>query len=282
MAYTIHIREMARRKIAAMAEDMSRWEAKERIDDEEAGLIRKAVRGFAHTATAEPFNMGGVDGSGDYPSFSYADSFVYVASASGTVYRTDALHGLTEVKGARRTQSRIRLAAGEHRRGESSMAASLEALVGRPRWRGDSTIRLSGVEEPDDSSRTHGRGTSRRSDSSACLRHFKHRNPASFDCRVGHRAPADYWRARLPLRPDGYHFFAAAGAHPRTKPFLRACEAALLRGGAGARHRVFRAEQVARTAGDGFDRGLCRGRAGSGCGQGRRALVHATACAGRG
>ena len=98
MAYTVHIREMARRKIAAMAEDMSRWETKERIDDEEADFIRKAIRGFAHTATAEPFNMGGVDGSGDYPSFSYADSFVYVASASGTMYRTDATHGLVEVK----------------------------------------------------------------------------------------------------------------------------------------------------------------------------------------
>jgi hypothetical protein len=42
-----------------MAEDMSRWEAKEGIDDEEADHIRKAVRGFAHTATTEPFNMGG-------------------------------------------------------------------------------------------------------------------------------------------------------------------------------------------------------------------------------
>ena len=31
--------------------------------------------------------MAGVDGSGDFPSFSYADSFVYVATASGTVCR---------------------------------------------------------------------------------------------------------------------------------------------------------------------------------------------------
>lgn len=132
MAYTLHIREMARRKIAAMAEDMSRWETRERIDDEEADHIRKAVRGFAHTATTEPFNMGGVDGSGDYPSFSYADSFVYVASASGTVYRTDALHGLTEVMALDEPNLEFVWLPENTDEAKSRWLASLEALVGRP------------------------------------------------------------------------------------------------------------------------------------------------------
>jgi hypothetical protein len=96
MRYDIHIRETARQKIAAMAEDMSQWEAKPRIDREEERQIKAGVRSFAHTVKTVEFHMGGVDGSGDYPSFSYGDSFVYVASASGTVYRTDALHGLRE------------------------------------------------------------------------------------------------------------------------------------------------------------------------------------------
>ena len=131
MAYTVHIREMARHKIAAMAEDMSRWETKERIDDEEADFIRKAIRGFAHTATAEPFNMGGVDGSGDYPSFSYADSFVYVASASGTMYRTDATHGLVEVKALDEPNLEFVWLPENTDEAMTRWLAALEALAGR-------------------------------------------------------------------------------------------------------------------------------------------------------
>jgi hypothetical protein len=97
MRYDIHVRESARQKIGAMAKDMSQWEAKLRIDKQEEKIIRAALRSFNHTSQVDDFCIGGVDGGGDYPSFSYADSFVYVASASGTVYRTDPLHGLREV-----------------------------------------------------------------------------------------------------------------------------------------------------------------------------------------
>ena len=55
-----------------------------RADDRDA--IRNN-KGFAHTTKVDDFCMAGVDGSGDFPSFSYADSFVYVATASGTVTR---------------------------------------------------------------------------------------------------------------------------------------------------------------------------------------------------
>jgi hypothetical protein len=97
MRYDLNIRDSVRKKLRHMAQDMSQWEAKPRVGPEEEKQILSAIRPFPHTSKLkEPFRIAGVDGSGDYPSFSYADSFVYVASASGTVYRTDSLHGLVE------------------------------------------------------------------------------------------------------------------------------------------------------------------------------------------
>jgi hypothetical protein len=83
-------------KVQTLAAEMSSWESKPRLDEETEEHIRKSIRSFKHTNRVDEFRIAGVDGSGDYPSFSYADSFVYVATASGTVFRTDALHGLVE------------------------------------------------------------------------------------------------------------------------------------------------------------------------------------------
>lgn len=96
MRYDLNIRESVRAKVQAMAAQMQAWQAKPRIDKEEATRIRSAIRGFSHSTSHTKLRIGGVDGSGDYPSFSYADSFVYVASASGTVFEEDSLHGLRE------------------------------------------------------------------------------------------------------------------------------------------------------------------------------------------
>jgi hypothetical protein len=85
-------------KAQSLAAEMSSWEVKERLDEQTEQRIRDCISGFPHTNAiiGESFRIAGVDGSGDYPSFSYADSFVYVATASGTVFRTDVLHGLSE------------------------------------------------------------------------------------------------------------------------------------------------------------------------------------------
>lgn len=96
MRYDLNIRESVRKKVTKLAADMSQWQAKPRIDATEEKHIRAAIQPFNHTTKSQLFRIGGVDGSGDYPSLSYADSFVYVASASGTIYAPDALHGLKE------------------------------------------------------------------------------------------------------------------------------------------------------------------------------------------
>lgn len=83
-------------KAEALATEMASWESKPRLDEETAGQILGAIVPFSHTNRTDDFRIAGVDGSGDYPSFTYADAFVYVATASGTVFRTDALHGLVE------------------------------------------------------------------------------------------------------------------------------------------------------------------------------------------
>jgi hypothetical protein len=94
----IPISRRFRDKAEALAAEMASWESKPRVDPDVEARICAAIQGFPHTNAAEDFRIAGVDGSGDYPSFTYADSFVYVATASGTVFQTDTLHGLSEVQ----------------------------------------------------------------------------------------------------------------------------------------------------------------------------------------
>lgn len=132
MRYDIHVRESARLKIAEMAKDMSRWEAKPRIGEAEEKHIRAAIRPFPHTTEAEDFRIGGVDGSGDFPSFAYADSFVYVASASGTLYRTDSVHGLREESALKEPTLEFVWLPGEGDSAQERWLASFSALSGLP------------------------------------------------------------------------------------------------------------------------------------------------------
>ena len=92
----IPISQKFQEKAQALAEEMASWESKPRLDEATEDRIRTGIRSFCHTNAVPEFRIAGVDGSGDYPSFSYADSFVYVATASGTVFITEALHGLVE------------------------------------------------------------------------------------------------------------------------------------------------------------------------------------------
>jgi len=132
MRYDIHVRESARKKIAEMAKDMSRWEAKPRIGEKEEKNIRAAIRPFPHTTQADDFRIGGVDGSGDYPSFAYADSFVYVASASGTVYLTEPVHGLREEAALNEPTLEFVWLPGEGEQARERWLAAFASLAGFP------------------------------------------------------------------------------------------------------------------------------------------------------
>src|SRR5688572_985954 len=132
MRYDIHVRESARLKIAEMAKDMSQWEAKPRIGEVEEKHIRRAIHPFPHTTQAKEFRIGGVDGSGDYPSFAYADSFVYVASASGTLYRTEATHGLREEAALNEPTLEFVWLPGEGEQAQPRWLAAFAALASLP------------------------------------------------------------------------------------------------------------------------------------------------------
>jgi hypothetical protein len=63
----------------------------------EADRVREAITPFAHTTVREGLRVAGVDGTGDFPTVSYADSFVHCALAQATVYESDRSTGLREV-----------------------------------------------------------------------------------------------------------------------------------------------------------------------------------------
>jgi hypothetical protein len=132
MRYDIQVRESARLKIAEMAKDMSCWETKPRIAEDEEEHIRSSIRPFPHTTQVEEFRMGGVDGSGDYPSFAYADSFVYVASASGTLFRTEATHGLREEAALNEPTLEFVWLPGEGEPARERWLSAFSALAGLP------------------------------------------------------------------------------------------------------------------------------------------------------
>lgn len=131
MRYDLNIREGVRDKLKKIAADMSSWEAKPRIAPNEEKHLRSSIRQFPHTTKAKEFYIAGVDGSGDYPSFSYADSFVYVASASGTAYRADLLHGLKEVACLKEPTIEFLWIPEDQAEARKRWLPCLEALVGR-------------------------------------------------------------------------------------------------------------------------------------------------------
>lgn len=97
MRHAQHLRAEVRDRLSQLAEQMRGWQETPAICDRERSRILDAIQPFRHTMMADPFTLAGVDGSGDYPSLSYADSFIYITVAQGTVYQLDATSGLREV-----------------------------------------------------------------------------------------------------------------------------------------------------------------------------------------
>lgn len=97
MRHTQHLRVEVRDRLGQLAAQMRDWQESPAISDEERGRILKSIQPFRHTTMAEPFRLAGVDGSGDYPSLTYADSFIYITVAQGTLYQVDSTSGLREI-----------------------------------------------------------------------------------------------------------------------------------------------------------------------------------------
>ena len=97
MRFSVHFRQGVKEQLGSLASEMAEWAELPRVDDTEADRIRAAIQPFAHTTDRSDLLIGGVDGSGDYPSLSYGDSFVYITVAQGTKYQSDKQTGLKEL-----------------------------------------------------------------------------------------------------------------------------------------------------------------------------------------
>lgn len=97
MHFDIHLRSSIQKQIERMVTEMKSHEEFQRISEEEIEQIRCNLNFFSHSTTREGLRIAGVDGSGDFPALSYADSFVYFAFAQGTIFESDPTCGLKEV-----------------------------------------------------------------------------------------------------------------------------------------------------------------------------------------
>ena len=97
MRFDLHLRTELREQIAGAAEQMRDWEDAPRFNAKERDQTADAVQSFEHTTRRDNLVIAGVDGSGDYPSVTYGDSFVHITVAHGTLYRSDPTSGLREV-----------------------------------------------------------------------------------------------------------------------------------------------------------------------------------------
>jgi hypothetical protein len=96
MRFDFHLRKGIRQKLSALAEEMKSWEAVPRLTTDDEERLAKRIQVFEHTLQREGLSVAGVDGSGDYPSLGYSDSFVYVAMAQATTWDSDPRCGLRE------------------------------------------------------------------------------------------------------------------------------------------------------------------------------------------
>jgi len=94
--FDLNLRERVRSQFRDIARDMQGWQVRSRLQDDEIDQVRSQICLFGHTTMRDRLTVGGVDGSGDFPLLSYADSFVYLAVAQATVYESNRITGLWE------------------------------------------------------------------------------------------------------------------------------------------------------------------------------------------
>jgi hypothetical protein len=131
MRFDIHVRQNARDRLADVSARMAAWDQNQPTSPDLHRNLVEAIEPFEHTTSGPGLYVGGVDGSGDFPAVTYADSFVYTSVASATLYQSDSVHGLKEVdRGLQPLVEFTWLTTSELQR-TASMLESFERLVGR-------------------------------------------------------------------------------------------------------------------------------------------------------
>jgi hypothetical protein len=131
MRFDIHLRQNLRDRIADVSARMAVWDqAQPKFPDLHRRLV-DGIEPFEHTIQASRLIIGGVDGSGDFPSTAYADSFVYASVASAVLYESNSLHGLREIASGLQPLVEFTWLTSSERQRSQSLFASFEHLMGR-------------------------------------------------------------------------------------------------------------------------------------------------------
>ena len=88
MRFDLNLREVVKKQILDAAEEMKAWSTDPALRDKEREAIAQRLHFFPHTTKLEDMRYGGVDGSGDFPALTYADSAVYFTVAQGVIYQS--------------------------------------------------------------------------------------------------------------------------------------------------------------------------------------------------
>jgi hypothetical protein len=97
MRFDLNLRSVVRTQLQDVVQEMQAWQGENTIDEAEIDSIKGAIASFEHTTVRDNLQVAGVDGSGDFPMLSYADSFVYLSVAQATLYGADRACGLREL-----------------------------------------------------------------------------------------------------------------------------------------------------------------------------------------
>lgn len=96
MHFDIHLRSDVVNKIKDVVVDIQTWNVNDKVSLNEIEELSEFVHGFDHCAVPDhPFQVGGADGSGDFPCVCYGDSVVYLITAMSRLYAATP-SGLTE------------------------------------------------------------------------------------------------------------------------------------------------------------------------------------------
>ena len=131
MRFDLHLRDDFKTQVTEITTQMKEWETAPRIDDQEQERVRNAIQAFDHTTQMDRLVIAGVDGSGDYPSVTYSDSFVYVTVAHGTVYEANASTGLRELPPPCKPQINVAWMSEQKEQLRSAWDKAFESLAGR-------------------------------------------------------------------------------------------------------------------------------------------------------
>lgn len=131
MRFDLHLRRSMLDRLSEVSVQMAAWDRADTSSPDVRLRVAEAIQPFEHTTAAPGLVIGGVDGSGDFPTLAYADSFVYLTLASAAVYGVDAVSGLREFEVGVKPLIEFTWLTTSSSQRRAALIDSFERLVGR-------------------------------------------------------------------------------------------------------------------------------------------------------